>query len=185
MIDLEMFLLFCMEVDYLLLYTTGKLLAILEDPPKCRKLKMELSMTVDAMEPFVKVTYTLEGDGPIALTAYEQMSTLYSHISAAYYPNVNALARHQSEGISSREQQLLVYAKQCVTLAYTYFKAEFDNDLKPTLDAFKAACFFSPSKVAELKPTATDIDTLKSLPFCNSEAVLSDLKSEMCHPERM
>ena len=25
--------------------TTDKLLAILEDPPKCRKLKMELSMT--------------------------------------------------------------------------------------------------------------------------------------------
>ena len=38
---------------------TGKLLAILEDPPKCSKLKMELSMTVDAMEPFVKATYAL------------------------------------------------------------------------------------------------------------------------------
>ena len=145
-------------------------------------------MTVDAMEPFVKATYTLECDGPIALTAYEQISTLYSHISTAYYPNVNALARHQSEGISSREQQLLAYwcwPKQCVTPAYTYLKAKFDNDLKPTLDAFKAAHFFSPSKVVELKPTATDIDTLKSLPFCNSEAVLSDLKSEVCHPERM
>ena len=77
-------------------YTTGKLLAILKDPPKCRKLKMELSVTVDAMEPFVKATYALEGDGPIALTAYEQISTLYSHISTAYYPNVNAWARHQS-----------------------------------------------------------------------------------------
>ena len=44
------------------------------------------------MEPFVKVTYALEGDGPIALTAYEQISTLYSHISTAYYPNVNVLA---------------------------------------------------------------------------------------------
>ena len=30
-----------------------------------------------------------------------------------------------------------------------------------------------------LKPTAADIDTLKSLPFCNSEAALSDLKSEL------
>ena len=53
-------------------------MAILEDPPKCRKLKMELSVTVDAMEPFVIATYALEGDGPIALTAYEQISTLYS-----------------------------------------------------------------------------------------------------------
>ena len=74
---------------------------------------------------------------------------------------------------------MLAYAKQCVTPAYTYCKAKFDNDLKPTLDAFKAAGFFSSCKVAELKPTAADIDTLKSLPFCNSEAVFSDLKSEL------
>ena len=39
--------------------TTGKLLAILKDPPKSSKLKMELSMTVDAMESFVKATYAL------------------------------------------------------------------------------------------------------------------------------
>jgi hypothetical protein len=49
--------------------TTGKLLEILEDQPKCRKPKMELSITVDAMEPFVKTTYVLEGDGPLALIA--------------------------------------------------------------------------------------------------------------------
>ena len=81
--------------------------------------------------------------------------------------------------MSSHEQQLLAYAKKCVTPAYSYCKAKLDNDLKPTLDAFKAAGFFSSCKVAELKPTAADIDTLKSLPFCNSEAVFSDLKSEL------
>ena len=34
----------------------GKLIRILNDPPTCRMLKMELVITVDAMAPFVRVT---------------------------------------------------------------------------------------------------------------------------------
>ena len=65
--------------------TTAKLLKIVEDESMCRKLKMEISITVDAMEPFVKATYTMEGDGPLALVAYQQISILYSHISLEHY----------------------------------------------------------------------------------------------------
>ena len=125
---------------------------------------------------FVKSTYHLEGDSPLSLSAYEQISALYSHISTAYSPNVDVLARQLSQGLSSREQQLLANARECVTPAYTYFKEKFDNDLKPILDAFKAACLFNHSKVNELKPAATDIDSLKSFPFLNSE---QGLKSEL------
>ena len=159
--------------------TTGKLLAILDDPGKCRKLKMELSITVDAMDPFVKSTYILEGDGPLVLSAYEQISALHSHISTAYYPNVNTLASQLSEGVPSRKQQLLSYAEQCVTPAYTYFRDKFEKYIKPIVDAFKAARFLNPSKMNELKPTAANIDALKSFPFLNSEQEISDLKSEL------
>ena len=41
-----------------------KLQEIISGPPKNRKLHMELAITIDAMEPFVKATYNLEGDGP-------------------------------------------------------------------------------------------------------------------------
>ena len=61
--------------------TTSKLLKILDDPVKNRKLKMELAITVDAMEPIVKATYILEGDGALALVAYTQLRTLYTVIS--------------------------------------------------------------------------------------------------------
>ena len=50
--------------------SSGKLIEILNDPPKCRKLKIELANTVDSMAPFVRTTYNLEGDGLLALTAY-------------------------------------------------------------------------------------------------------------------
>ncbi len=51
--------------------TTGKMLKILDDQPTFRKLKMELAITIDAMEEFAKATYALEGDGPLALVGYQ------------------------------------------------------------------------------------------------------------------
>ena len=158
--------------------TTRKLLEILQNPAKCRKLKMELCITVDSMQPFVQATYLLEGDGPLVFTAYEQIRKLYNHISLEHYPNVTALAREQAQGNSSHEQQLLAYAKSCVIPAYAYFKTKFDNDLKSTLDAFKAACYFNPCKLAELKPTSADIDDLCCFPFLKSETI-ADFKSEL------
>lgn len=50
---------------------------LMNDPPKFRKLKIELAMTIDAMAPFVKSTYTLEGDGLLALIAYREISKLH------------------------------------------------------------------------------------------------------------
>ena len=55
------------------------------------------------MELSVKATTLLEGDGPLALTAYEEL------ISLEYYPNVAALAKQQSQGSYSQEQLLLTY----------------------------------------------------------------------------
>lgn len=47
--------------------SAGKLRGILDDPAKCRKLKIEIAITVDAMTPFISSTYLLEGDGPLIL----------------------------------------------------------------------------------------------------------------------
>ena len=53
-----------MERDDLPPATSTKLLQVLDDPVKTRKLKIKMDTTVDAMEPFVKATHKLEGDGP-------------------------------------------------------------------------------------------------------------------------
>ena len=63
-----------LERDDLPPTTSTKLLQVLDDPAKTRKLKIEIATTVDAMEPFVKTTYQLEGDGPLSLEAYHQLS---------------------------------------------------------------------------------------------------------------
>ncbi len=66
-------------------------LKLLDHDPDKRKLCMELAVVVDAGEPIVKAIYRLEGDGPLTLTVYEEISTLRNTISIQhYYPNVDA-----------------------------------------------------------------------------------------------
>jgi hypothetical protein len=158
--------------------TTKKMVDVLNDPSQCRKLKMELAMTVDGMEPFVKATYALEGDGVLSLVAYERISALHSHIVASYHPNVTAVAKHLANGNTTNEQMLVQYAKNCVKPAYDYFKEKFDNDLRSTVKLFKTARYFSPSKVSELKPTSSDLSSLSAFPCFDSEAI-EGMKSEL------
>ena len=64
------------------------------DPPNNRKLQMEIAITVDAMEPFVKATYNLEGDGPLLFKAYEEISALTVCTSVKHYPNSKAVVNN-------------------------------------------------------------------------------------------
>ena len=173
--DVEKFL----KNDDLPLATSTKLLQVLDDPAKTRKLKIEIATTVYAMEPFVKVTYKLEGDGALSLVAYQQLSMLYAFVSNQQYPNVVAVVKAEAKGNATHEQQLINYSKACVQPAYDYFHLKFNNDLKPVFDAFKAARLFSPSKFHELKPSAADIDCLKAFPFLNSQPTINGMKSEI------
>ena len=116
-----------------------KLQEILRDKPTARKLKVEMAVTVDGMEPFVNATYFLEGDGPLALYCYERISLLFSAVSNRHFPNVASISKAPSGGNPSYEQQLLAYADSCIQPAHCYFKQKFEHDLKPCLYMFKAA----------------------------------------------
>ena len=88
------------------------------------------------------------------------------------------MAKKLSGRSSLHEQQLILYAKECVKPAYYYFKHKFDNDLQHVVKAFKAAQFFSPSRIYEIQPTTNDIDGLSSFPFLDNTTV-DNLKSEL------
>ena len=100
-------------------------------------------------------------------------------MSNQHYPNVVAVVKAEAKGNATLEQQLINYSKACVQPAYDYFYLKLNNDLKPLLDAFKAAHLFSPSKLHELKPSAADIDCLQAFPFLNSQLTIDGLKSEI------
>ena len=66
-----------------LLSSKLKLQEIISDPPKNRKLHMELAIIVVAMEPFVKATYNLEGDGSLIFKAHKEIALLSAGILKA------------------------------------------------------------------------------------------------------
>ena len=60
--------------------TKKKLRDIVFDQQQFSHLKVELAATVDAMEPFVKVTYNLEGNGAVALQTCQELRFLDNFI---------------------------------------------------------------------------------------------------------
>ena len=151
-----------------------QLLEILDDPGNCRKLHMELAITIDAGEPFVKATYRLEGDGPLA-----EISWLCSTISNEHYPNVLAVANKVAGGVPSHKNQLIAYAKACVKPSFDYFNSKFGTGLEKVVSAFKYARFFDPVNIVEIKPSAGDIERLRIFPFLDSDSIIDGLKVEL------
>ena len=156
-----------------------KLLSIVNDPQSLAFLKMELAITIDIGEHFVKAIYNLEGDGPLALKYYEEILKLRSAIQVAHYPNVSAVAHTIAGGNPIAEQQWISYALSCVQNGISYFNSKFGNDSQAPLNAFKAARYFSPSQVKSMNPSAPDIDCLTAIPFLNDPATITSLKQEL------
>ena len=158
-----------------------KLLEILNDPPKNRKLQIELAIIVDVGEPLVKATYRLEGDGPLVFSAYEEIATLQAGISNAHYPNTNAVATKLCSGRAVLKQQLMDYADLRAKPTYEYFTCKFngDDDLKRAVTFFKYARYFDPSKLSELRPMSSDVESLRAFPMLNNDGTISELKCEL------
>lgn len=158
--------------------TRKKLIAMLQDSQKLVTLKIELAAIVDWGEPFVKATYNLEGDGPLAFTCFDIVQSVTAAIHVANTPNVNALVRSLTSS-PAVNQQLTTYARACVQPGLDYFEQQVQTSLKAPLNAFKAARLFSPSKVTSLNPSASEVDSLLAFPFFSATSDLSGLKGEL------
>ena len=71
--------------------TRPKLLSFYDDQQKRGLLQLEIAATVDYGEPFVKATYFLEGDGPLALECYEVIQKVSETLRTGHIPNVQAV----------------------------------------------------------------------------------------------
>ena len=85
---------------------------------------VELGATIDAATPFVKATYNLEGDGPLALSCYEAISALNVAARQADYPNLKAVANNVASE-NDMEEELIQYAKSCVQPGVTYYFSQW------------------------------------------------------------
>ena len=124
--------------------TTAKMLAVLSVPQNKGLLQLELAATIDIGEPFVKATYCLEGDGPLALECYEVISMLQASISNNHHPNVDAIANQLSGDNANARQQLVNYALSCTQPGIEYFTKQLSASLCGPLKAFKSARLVDP-----------------------------------------
>lgn len=157
--------------------TRSKLLQILSDPLENSRLKVELAVVIDLGKHFVEATYTLEGDGPLVVDCYETIVKLRAVIHSNNYPNTLAVIREFGQP-PAIEQQWHTYALQCVAPGIQYFHAKYGKDSEKPLAVFKAARLFSPIRIHEIQPTASDLDQLKVFPFLD-DPILPNLKTEL------
>ena len=142
-------------------------------------LMIELAVTIDAGEPFVKACYSLEGDGPLALSCYEVLSTVKASIQVKHWANTRALAQKLAaeRQLPGLEQQLMAYALTCVQPGFTYFESKFGGELLPSVRAFQAASLFHPVKITDLHPDASAVEDLKAFHFL--QGAIPDLQKEL------
>ena len=136
-----------------------KLLEMVTSVQPHANLKLELAAVIDVGKHFVKSNYTLEGDGLLVRICYEEIKKLRAVIQLGHYPNVNAIAAVIAPGNPAVQQQLILYALGCVKDGLEYFQQKFGNDATSPLNAFRAARSVSPSKMDEIQPSGSDIDS--------------------------
>ena len=158
--------------------TRSKLLQIMADPLKNARLQIELAAVIDAGEPFVRATYILEGDGPLALKCHEVVSTLTAGIHVQHYPNLHAVAQKLTGSNLPLKQQWIDYGKVCVATGLQYFLDKFSGELSESLAAFKAARLVCPQKMVEMQSNSQDIDAMQAFPFLK-KPLLESLKKEL------
>ena len=73
----------------------------------------------------------------------------------------------------------MAYAISCAWHGIDYFQLKFGDGTKPPLSQFKAMRYFSPTRIQELQPTASDIDSLSVILFLNDSGVITGLKEEL------
>ena len=138
---------------------------------------MELSAVVDIGTYFVKATYTLEGDGVLVVSCYEEILKIRAAITSRYYPNLQAVTRELCPNPQA-QQQMTIYGLSCVQPGIDYFEQTLGNDSRHPVAAFKVARLFNPVKVKEMQPKAADLDALTAFPFLSQEN-LHHLKEEL------
>jgi hypothetical protein len=143
------------------------------------ELALQLAVTVDSMERFVKATYNLEGDGflaPITYTAVKALKSFADTFEAtagnpqhSSTPNLDGVIQQAVLAAPFVRDHVWVAAAyatavDCVRPALTYFKATFfDHAHSPqyalfnTVNLFKAARLFDPRFINGLRPVNVSI----------------------------
>ena len=124
--------------------TRGKLLGMLRNPPREGLSHGQLAVTVvDTALPFLKATYVLDGDGPLALSCYESISSLNAAARQGNYSILASVASNISSGDTDMEEHLIDHAKYCIQPGVSYYFQQLSTNMKGPLENIKLHDYFS------------------------------------------
>ena len=155
-----------------------RLLPMLQDQEQKERLQLKIAIVVDAGEPLVKATYNLEGDGPLALTAYKILQEVSTAVGNKHYPNTDAVIRHITDDPLAATH-LRQEAHACARPATNYFLQKFNVEHYDTVRAFRAARMLCPWQVCQLQPPPAAVDELRLFPFLDDDVTVNALKQEL------
>ena len=113
-----------------------QLLEIMPDPQRLIDLKLELDVTIDVGQHFVKATYYLESDGSLMFSCYEKLKVVAEACQTPHFANVRAVAVSIANQDASQNGELLERkAKECVQPAILSFLRKFNVELYDTVTA--------------------------------------------------
>ena len=139
-------------------------------------------MVVNVGKHFVAATYSLEGDGALSLSCYEQLQTVCNacQLDMMRFPNLHAVSQDVSASIPEVTKEWATeYGYSCVQDAIRWFQRKFNIYLYDTLRAFKAARLFCPATVRSLAATPATLQQLRVFPFFDSDVVTENLGMEL------
>lgn len=126
-------------------------------------IALHLSIVVDVGEKFVKSCYTLEGDGFLAIQAFDIISELQQHCEHFAHPVTDALIRETVKRLpadvtdvarAAMSANLLEKAVAAVQPVVKYWKNLLVGDLAPSMKLFEACRLLNPARINDI-PTDT------------------------------
>jgi hypothetical protein len=146
------------------------------DQTKQALLQIKLAATIDGGLLLIQPTYRLEGHRQLVFTCFEEVNKVFQAIKVAHFPYFNGVAERLSQGQNTIKQQLVSYGLACVKLASAI---KFGQEIKPVVDAFKAAQLLWPHKVNYLSPDSSSVESFKAFHFYQDNTLLNRLKAEL------
>ena len=149
----------------------GHLLGVFEDDQQCQTLQLQLAVTLDAGNPFVTGTYSLEGGGEAIGIAYRPLQEISIAEAVQNYPKTIAVAQEIAGGNQTEADGLVRIAKTCVAPAVRYFRERLNKngtEMYDVVSLFKAVRIFCPMQAHDLHLTARDVEDLRIVPILHA-----------------
>ena len=160
--------------------TVAHLLEILNDEDDLDSLRLQLAAMVDVGKHFVRLTYNLEGDGPLVFSAYTILQEATTVFAQDHCPLLDAVCREIAERKPAvTEAQLRAQTLQGARPAINWYLQKFNGDLGEVVSAFRLARFFDPVVSQSLNITPAKLDALRVFPFLDDGNSINEMKAEV------